>query len=164
MVWDLRVAQTQTYTMRWLQNNSWPHHLHQLSCKYHFAKAEWLVTKWLTILAPSLQTSETFLTALQWCLFPWLQILKYPDWTAFIYPCTVYKPNSSCQILLFKLFILKRHTTHFFLRVHTCTCWCIILEFYWELITAVNNGNSLDTSCIFAQTIDRALEKRWMRV
>lgn len=129
-------------------------------------KAVLPVTKWLAIpFAPSVQISEPFQTALQWCLFPWLQIWKCPDWTVFIYPCTVYKTNSSCQTMLYNLFILKRHTTHFFLRflyVHTCS-WCILLEFYWEVITAVNNGNSLDTCCIFAQTIARALEKHWLR-
>lgn len=103
-------AQTQMYTMRWKQNDPWPHHLQHLSCKYHFAKAALLATKWL---APLVQTSEPFQTALQWCLFPWLRILKCPDCMVFIYPCTVYKTNSSCQTMLFNLFILKRHMTHF---------------------------------------------------
>lgn len=113
-----------------------------------------------------MQTSEPFEIALQWCLSPWLQTWKCPDWTVSIYPCTVYEANSSCQTMLFNLFILKRHMTLFFLwflYVHTCS-WCVLLEFYWEVITAVNNGNSLDTSCIFAQTTDRALEKQWMGV
>lgn len=76
----------------------------------------------------------------------------------FICHCAVYETNSSCQTKLFNLFIPQTYDIIFlwFLYVHTCS-WCILLEFFGEVITAVNNGNSQDASCIFAQTIDRAL-------
>lgn len=131
-------------------------------CRCHcFAKAVNFplpVTTWLTL---------PFASADRWTIPDCFKVMSLSMATDLEMPCLDSFLSATVQYMKqipavkqsYSISLSRRHITQFFcvfLYVHTCS-WCILLEFFGEVRTAVNNGNSWDTSWIFAQTIDSAL-------